>query len=201
MRGEARSKVKAEFQGIPALAGWDGLCRLQGRPPGLLLDVPAAHQEKGKPSWAAWCHCRAETWGPGISHLQKSSLGRELSVSSGSPLLFTNLCCLPRASAGRAPSSILIYPVMSPIPVHPDITSAITSPSPHPWGGSRAGKGGPTAPAVPCPTAQLKVPVALRRGCTASQNLPGHPPAWLPLVPVTIIFSGEIPLPRILLES
>lgn len=27
MRGEARSKVTAEFQSIPALAGEDGLCR------------------------------------------------------------------------------------------------------------------------------------------------------------------------------
>lgn len=62
-------------------------------------------------------------------------------MSSGSTLLFPHCCCLPRASTGTAPSSIPIYPMMSPIPVHPDVTNDLTSPSPHPRCGSGAGRG------------------------------------------------------------
>lgn len=139
-----------------------------------------------------WCHCRAETPGPGISHLRTSSLGPELSVSSGSPLLLPNRCCLPRASIGRGPSSIPIYPMMSPIPVHPDISSDVTSPSPPPWCGSGAGEDTRRQP-YPAPqrTSRSQSPWHLggvgRPGAAAAQPpqnascQPHKPP--LPLVP------------------
>lgn len=197
VRGEARSKVKAEFQGVTAwlermvCAGCRGGPQDCGWAPPQ-VDIPAAPRGKAKPGWAVWCHCRAETRGPGTSHLRTSSLGPELSVSSGSPLLLPNRCCLPRASTGRGPSSIPIYPMMSPIPVHPDISSDVTSPSPPPWCGSGAGEDTRRQP-YPAPqrTSRSQSPWHLggvgRPGAAAAQPpqnascQPHKPP--LPLVP------------------
>lgn len=127
---------------------------------------------------------------PGTPHLRASSLGRALSLSSGSPLLFPNRCCLPRAScAGRGPSSFPIYPMMSPIPVAPDITGDITSPSPRPWCSSGAGQGRTARywPAVSWPTKQLEVllSVALRSlwQTQDSGSQAAQPPGTFPVSP------------------
>jgi len=79
--------------------------------------------------------------------------------------------------------------MMSPIPVLPDITGDITSPSPHPWCGSGAGQGRTRQqwPAALCRAEPLEVrlSVAFRRGWqsrgTALQA--AQPPETLPVRP------------------
>lgn len=126
-------------------AGCEVRSRVQGkngeqgyRDPPRLSDVPAAPQG-GKAQVGSEApqlsHC------PGVPGTPPSIL---LWASAELVLrLVPGGCDLPRASCtGTAPSSFPIYPMMSPIPVLPDITGDITSPSRRPRSCSGAGQGG-----------------------------------------------------------